>query len=79
MKLEQILFLDIETVPLEASFEELSEEAQQLFAEKTRYQRKEETSPKNFTLVRVFGLNLGKLCVYQRVILSMFLTNDLFG
>jgi len=48
MKLEQILFLDIETVPLEASFEELSEEAQQLFAEKTRYQRKEETSPEEF-------------------------------
>ena len=48
MKLEQILFLDIETVPLEASFEALSEEAQQLFADKTQYQRKDEISPKEF-------------------------------
>jgi hypothetical protein len=48
MKLEQILFLDIETVPLEASFEALSEEAQQLFADKTQYQRKDEVSPKEF-------------------------------
>ena len=48
MNLEQVLFLDIETVPLEASFDALSEEEQQLFADKTRYQRKEETSPKEF-------------------------------
>jgi predicted PolB exonuclease-like 3'-5' exonuclease len=48
MKLEQILFLDIETVPLEASFGALSEEAQQLFADKTQYQRKDEISPKEF-------------------------------
>ena len=48
MNLEQVLFLDIETVPLEASFDALSEEEQQLFADKTRYQRKDETSPKEF-------------------------------
>ena len=48
MNLEQVLFLDIETVPLQASFDALSEEEQQLFADKTRYQRKEEISPKEF-------------------------------
>ena len=41
MKLENILFLDIETVPLHPSFNDLSQEAQQLFADKTSYQRKE--------------------------------------
>ena len=41
MKLENILFLDIETVPLHPNYDDLSEEAQQLFADKTSYQRKE--------------------------------------
>ena len=41
MKLENILFLDIETVPLHPSFDDLSQEAQQLFADKTSYQRNE--------------------------------------
>ena len=48
MNLEQVLFLDIETVPLQASFDALSEEEQQLFANKTRYQRKEDITPKEF-------------------------------
>lgn len=41
MKLENILFLDIETVPLHPNYDDLSEEVQQLFADKTSYQRKE--------------------------------------
>ena len=41
MKVENILFLDIETVPLHPNYDNLSEEAQQLFADKTSYQRKE--------------------------------------
>jgi DNA polymerase elongation subunit (family B) len=41
MKLENILFLDIETVPLHPSFDDLSQETQQLFADKTSYQRNE--------------------------------------
>ena len=41
MKLEHILFLDIETVPLYPNYDDLSEEAQLLFADKTSYQRKE--------------------------------------
>lgn len=41
MKLENILFLDIETVPQHPTFYDLSEETQGLFADKTKYQRKE--------------------------------------
>lgn len=48
LKLSQILFLDIETVPLHSSFEKLSKTEQELFAHKTRYQRKEEFTPKEF-------------------------------
>ena len=41
MKLDNILFLDIETVPLHPNYDDLSEEAQLLFDDKTSYQRKE--------------------------------------
>ena len=41
MKLGNILFLDIETVPLHPNYDDLSEEAQLLFADRTSYQRKE--------------------------------------
>jgi 3'-5' exonuclease len=47
--LKNVLFLDIETVPAESSFEQLSDEEQNLFAHKTAYQRKtEETSASDF-------------------------------
>ena len=46
--LENILFLDIETVPEKESFSDLSEEARQLWAEKTAYRRKEEFTPEEF-------------------------------
>ncbi|MHB1147807.1 MAG: 3'-5' exonuclease [Lutibacter sp.] len=45
---ENILFLDIETVPEVESFSELSEEKQELFAQKTAYQRKEEVTSNDF-------------------------------
>lgn len=48
MNLKHILFLDIETVPESASFSGLSEKKQELFAQKTKYQRKEEISPVEF-------------------------------
>lgn len=41
MKLENTLFLDIETVPQHPTFDELTEETKNLFAEKTKYQRKD--------------------------------------
>ncbi len=46
--LPNILFLDIETVPETPAFTDLSEVKQLLFAQKTKYQRKEEYSPEEF-------------------------------
>lgn len=48
INLKHILFLDIETVPEEKSFSELSDSKQKLFADKTKYQRKDEFSPEEF-------------------------------
>ena len=48
IKLENVLFLDIETVPLYENFSDLDETAQQLWEQKTNYQRKEEFTPEEF-------------------------------
>lgn len=48
MNLEHILFLDIETVPEKPSFDELAEEKQQLWEQKSKYQRKEEFTADEF-------------------------------
>jgi len=48
IKLESILFLDIETVPEAATFSELSTEKQELYGLKTQYQRKDEVSAEDF-------------------------------
>ena len=48
VKLENILFLDIETVPEVATFSELSEEKKELYSLKTQYQRKEEITAEEF-------------------------------
>ena len=46
--LTNVLFLDIETVPEEEYWLEVSEETQGLFAKKTAYQRKDEITPEDF-------------------------------
>nr|WP_297306977.1 3'-5' exonuclease [uncultured Flavobacterium sp.] len=46
--LQNILFLDIETVPEVHKFNELDETTQILFAEKTAYQRKDDVSAEEF-------------------------------
>ena len=48
LNFENILFLDIETVPEVKNFTDLSEEKQELFALKTQYQRKEELKVEEF-------------------------------
>lgn len=45
---ENILFLDIETVPETEFYKDLIAEKQELFALKTQYQRKEEFTPEEF-------------------------------
>lgn len=46
--LEDILFLDIETVPGTESYDQLDETARELWAHKTQYQRKDEITPEEF-------------------------------
>ncbi len=46
--LDNILFLDIETVPQHENFEDLAPLDQELFAHKTRYQRKDDFTPQEF-------------------------------
>ena len=48
IKLENILFLDIETVPQEETWNRLSENTKTLFEQKTAYQRKEEITAEDF-------------------------------
>ena len=48
LNLQNILFLDIETVPEVELFADLSPEMQELYALKTQYQRKDEFTPEEF-------------------------------
>ncbi|GAA4235604.1 3'-5' exonuclease [Postechiella marina] len=48
INLENILFLDIETVPETQYFSDLDEVKQELWASKTQYQRKDEYTPETF-------------------------------
>ncbi|TVZ52566.1 3'-5' exonuclease [Dokdonia sp. Hel_I_53] len=48
LQLENILFLDIETVPQYSSFSDLDVTMQSLFADKTKYLRKEEFTPQDY-------------------------------
>ncbi|MBT8188184.1 MAG: 3'-5' exonuclease [Croceitalea sp.] len=48
INLENILFLDIETVPEFPEYESLSPEKKLLWEQKTKYQRKEDFTPKEF-------------------------------
>ena len=48
IKLEHVLFLDIETVPQEEFFTQMDPEMQLLWEQKTQYQRRDEFSPEAF-------------------------------
>ena len=48
LKLEHILFLDIETVPQFADYDSLDKPTKLLWSAKTKYQRKENFTPKEF-------------------------------
>lgn len=48
INIENILFLDIETVPEAATFSELSQEKQELYGLKTQYQRKDDVTAADF-------------------------------
>lgn len=48
IRLEHILFLDIETVPQLSQFSQLDDQTRKLWEQKTRYQRKEDFTPEEF-------------------------------
>ena len=48
IQLENILFLDIETVPEQENYNNLDEDFQHLWEQKTQYQRKDEFSGEDF-------------------------------
>ena len=48
LNLENILFLDIETVPEQKNFNDLTDEMKYLWADKTKYQRKEDFSAEEY-------------------------------
>ena|SRR5690606_32338077 len=48
LQLDHLLFLDVETVPQEARFEDLPSEARELWEQKTQSQRKEDVSAADF-------------------------------
>ncbi|MGO4819982.1 MULTISPECIES: 3'-5' exonuclease [unclassified Flavobacterium] len=48
LKLDNILFLDIETVPETADYNDLDSELKELWEHKTQYQRKDEFTPEDF-------------------------------
>ena len=48
IRLEHILFLDIETVPMEEKFNSLDSEMKVLWEQKTQYQRRDEYTPEDF-------------------------------
>jgi len=48
VKLNDVLFLDIETVPQEENWNQLSKETQELYDKKTKYQRKDEFTVEEF-------------------------------
>lgn len=48
IQLENILFLDIETVPENENFSDLNETTKELFGVKTQYQRKDDFTPEEF-------------------------------
>jgi len=48
IKSENILFLDIETVPEHANYDEMDKHVKELWDQKTKYKRKEEFTPEEF-------------------------------
>ena len=63
IKLEKVLFLDIETVPCSVNFEDLDDNFQQLWIEKTAWQRKDEYSPGEY-----YKLKAGVMAEFAKII-----------
>ena len=63
IKIKNILFLDIETVPIKENFEDLSSEFQSLWSEKTAWQRKDDFTPSEF-----YKMKAGIMAEFAKII-----------
>ncbi|NCF30540.1 MAG: 3'-5' exonuclease, partial [Bacteroidetes bacterium] len=70
--LNKLLFLDLETVPEKATFDQLSDTAKELFATKTQYQRSEDQSPASFYERAGIWAEFGKIVCISVGFFNMF-------
>ena len=63
IKTKNVLFLDIETVPIKENFKDLSAPFQKLWEEKTVWQRKDDVSPSDF-----YKLKAGVMAEFAKII-----------
>jgi len=63
IKTKNVLFLDIETVPIKENFKDLSAPFQKLWQEKTVWQRKDDVSPSDF-----YKLKAGVMAEFAKII-----------
>ena len=63
IKIKNVLFLDIETVPIKENFEDLNALFQKLWEEKTVWQRKDDISPSDF-----YKLKAGVMAEFAKII-----------
>ena len=76
--LHKILFLDIETVPLNRKFEDLSVHDQILFEKKTRFQRRDNLLPSEYYKNAGIWAEFGKIiCISAGIIFQE--NNDHIG
>jgi uncharacterized protein YprB with RNaseH-like and TPR domain len=68
----KLLFLDIETVPEKATFDQLTEAEKELYAAKTRYQRTEDQSPAAFYERAGIWAEFGKIICISVGFFSLF-------
>ncbi len=78
IKPENILFLDIETVPEFEHFSGLSKIKQEFYAKKTKYQRKEEFTPEEFYERAGIWAEFGKIICISVGFFSSFEKNRTF-
>lgn len=73
IKSENILFLDIETVPEHANYDEVDESVKELWGKKTKYQRKEEFTSEEFYERAGIWAEFGKIICIS---VGYFVAND---
>ena len=73
VKLNDVLFLDIETVPQKENWNQLSKETQELYQKKTKYQRKDEIEVEDFYHRAGIWAEFGKIICIS---VGYFVEND---